>query len=138
MGNLALEQRKYISDIYKTSLDLTDDEYAQLYRKIANIQDISTIKDTTIVDSEGAERTIKADALKKIAKKASDSLMNLDNWNESIVYNPKIKAVIHKMKSTNPETNPFDEIPQQILDLAREQDLPITKLNNHEKRLSHC
>ena len=106
--------RKYIPEQIKQYLGLNDSEYAEFFRKIANVKDLSEIQDINI-DGKILKANVIADALSK----SRDSLFtDIETHNEIVMYNPKMKAFICKRNS-------LSEVPQHILDFAQKHDLPI-------------
>ena len=46
------------------------------------------------------------------------------NWNELIIYNPKIKALLYKIE-TDVQDNLLENCPKDILDFAKKHNVPI-------------
>ena len=130
LGNLTPEQRNYVSNIYKQVLNLSDDEYIQLYKKLPKKGDISRIKSDIILNKGTInEKIITAEELQNAIKTANNSLYNISgNWSELIIYNPKIKALLYKIE--NPvKYNLLENCPVEVLEFARKHKLPIIIAN---------
>jgi len=118
MPSRAFLNEKIIETLTPKYKKITDDEYGELFKQIMDKKHITQIKDVNI-----GKRTIKSDDLKFAIKKAQDELFNIstgqdDRWNEVVVYNPKISAVICKKDS-------IKNVPQTMLDFANSRKLPI-------------
>lgn len=112
------DSRTFVPSQIKQALSLNDSEYAQLYRQIAPFKNLSEIQDININGS-----IIKADDIRSTIKASTDSMFEGNHHNEVVIFNPKVKAVISKRNS-------IEEIPQHILDFAKEHNLPIVLFGN--------
>lgn len=110
-----LRHRNYIASKVKTSLNLSDEEYAKLIREISQYKSVDGIEDHKV---------------RKAFTEAADSLIDYKNapdhkdqffeptWNEAVAYAPKPQAVF--AKSCTPE-----EIPFELRKYAQDHNLPI-------------
>ena len=125
-GKLTPEKRVYISNVYKKLLNLNDSEYVEFYKAISGLKDISNIKaDITINKGLSTERVIPKEEVISAINSAHNSLTNVTgNWNELIIYNPKIKALLYKIE-TDVQDNLLENCPKDILDFAKKHNVPI-------------
>lgn len=126
-GQLSPEERNYLPDFYKQKLDLSDNEYAQLFKKMCSIKDITHLKrDIAITSDDGLEKIITADDLKNAVLSAHKSLTpESRGWNELVAQNLKPKASIHKMSEYFNGANILDDVPSDTLKYLDEYDVPI-------------
>lgn len=113
--------RQTIPSTIKKELNLTDDEYSELYQLLASKKYLSQIQDGKTYTI--GTRSIDGSEIKQAIKKANDELINVGQHNESNVYNPKINAIVAKVNS-------IEEIPEDFLKFAKEQNLTIYILGN--------
>ena len=125
-GKLTPEKRVYISNVYKKLLNLNDSEYVEFYKALSGLKDISNIKsDITINKGLSTERVIPKEEVISAINSAHNSLTNVTgNWNELIIYNPKIKALLYKIE-TDVQDNLLENCPKDILDFAKKHNIPI-------------
>lgn len=125
-GKLTPEKRVYVSNVYKKLLNLNDSEYVEFYKAISGLKDISNIKsDITINKGLSTERVIPKEEVISAINSAHNSLTNVTgNWNELIIYNPKIKALLYKIE-TDVQDNLLENCPKDILDFAKKHNIPI-------------
>ena len=114
--NYLSQFRTKIPSIIKKELELTDEEYIELYELLASKKYLSQIKDDETYSIKG--KNIKGEKIKKAIQKAQDELLNNETNNEINLYNPKINAFIARVNS-------IDKIPQEYLNFVQEYDLPI-------------
>lgn len=126
MGKLTPEQREYTANVYKKYLGLSDSEYVQFYKALSKLDDVSRIKSDVVINQDTSnERTISAQEITEAIEYVNNSLSNITkNWNELIIYNPKIKALLYKIE-TPVQNNLLENCPIEILNFARKYDLPI-------------
>ena len=108
--------RKKIPSIIKKELELSDEEYIELYELIASKKYLSQIKDDETYSIKG--KNIRGKKIKEAIQKAQDKLFNNKENNEVNLYNPKINAFIARVNS-------IDKIPQECLNFVQKYDLPI-------------
>ncbi|MCD7878373.1 MAG: hypothetical protein LUG16_00385 [Candidatus Gastranaerophilales bacterium] len=108
--------RETLPKMVKSELNLSDDEYIQLYNQISETRYESQIKDDEIYHA--GDKQISGMDIKNAVKKAGDSILQNEKHNEVNIYNPKTKAFIAK-------TDSIQEIPQSYLDFAFENNLPV-------------
>ena len=103
-GDKVSKHRNYISDVIKKGLNLSDEEYINLYEEIGN-------KSITQIEKSHPDA----------AKVLKQTIMNLPKgqsvYNEILVTRPKIQAVF------NYKTNEI--IPDYLLEYASENNLPV-------------
>lgn len=108
--------RELIPSIIKEKLQISDEEYGELYNKIQNYE-FAQILDDDIIEAGGKKFTYKE--VKEAIREANDSALAIKNHHSEVnLYTPKVNAVIAKVNS-------FDEIPQELLDFANKHDLPM-------------
>lgn len=113
-GEIISSYRKLIANSIKKDLNLSDKEYAELYRKISAKNYLSQIKGEISLDG----KIIPEQKLKNAILKAQDELLKENVQNEVNLYKPKITSFIAKVNS-------LSEIPQEFLNFAKENDLVI-------------
>lgn len=126
IGDLTPEKRIYVSNVYKKLLNLNDSEYVDFYKALSSLKDISNIKSDIVINKGlSTERMIPKEEVVNAINSAHNSLTNVTgNWNELIIYNPKIKALLYKIE-TDVQDNLLENCPKDILDFARKHDIPI-------------
>lgn len=94
---------------------LSDEEYGQLFKKIMNKNFMTQMHDVTV-----GNKTIKEEDLRRAIQKSADKLFDksLNISNEVVIYNSKIEAMVFK-------ENSLEKVPQEMLDFAHENNLPI-------------
>lgn len=111
--------RSNVSDKLKEYMGITDEEY---------IKKLDTIK------SKLGKETLTMEKLKSIDSDLynayeklfeSDDLLNRQNHNEALVSSPQISAIF---------TNNIDNLPEEYLIMAEEQNLPIVVFDTNEKK----
>lgn len=129
-GKLTPEQREYTSNVYKKYLNLSDNEYIQFYKALSKLDDTSRIKSDIIINKGMPdERTISAIEIVEAIEYVNNSLSNITkNWNELIIYNPKIKALLYKIE-TPIKNNLLENCPKDLLEFAKKHNLPIFIIN---------
>ena len=114
------EYRTFQRDIFLKELslkyDLTESDYADIYKQIVDKKFITRISDITL--SNGT--TIKSEDLKSAYKTVEEAIMKNTEieHNEVNLYNPQVKGVILIGDS-------ISKIPEEILQFVREHNLPI-------------
>ena len=111
-------QRELIPNSIKEDLNLSDEEYKILYSKIQHIKHLSQLDYMDLIDIN--ERKISAKAVKEAIIKACEKTIEQHegSHNEVNIYYPKVNALIVKTKYV-------EKIPQKMLDMAEEYNLPI-------------
>ena len=114
------DSRNFIPQTIKETLELSDAEYAELYKQLSKYSQYNQIDDNAIYTF--GDKKIKGSEVKTAIKKANDNLL-IDSSgpygnNEINVYNPKINAFVAKVNS-------IEEIPQELLDWANRNNLVI-------------
>ena len=108
--------RNRVPDAIKQNLNLTDSEYAQLYRQVANFKYDSQFKEDMTFTV--GEKTFTGTQVRDAIIKGADATLS-GYQNEWTVYTPKINAFLALVKS-------FEHIPQQYLDFIwNNNNLPI-------------
>lgn len=119
-SDYTIKYRTLIPDKIKTALNITDDEYSELFAKIQKYKYSSQLDN---VDTITAGNKIFTGKQIKQAIFDADELMITTKRkdtknNEANLYTPKINAVIAKVNS-------IKEIPQELLDFSQKHDLPV-------------
>ena len=111
-------KRELVPNSIKKDLDLSDEEYKILYSKIQHIKYPSQLDFMDLIDIN--ERKISATAVKEAIIKACEKTIEEYKgfYNEANIYYPKVNALIAKTKY-------IEKIPQKMLDMAEEYNLPI-------------
>ena len=107
--------RNSIPAFIKDALQLSDEEYMQLFSQMQNFKYSSQLDN--IAEIKIGEKTFTGPQVKEVILKANDLLLS-DQHNEANLYSPKINAAIAKACSLN-------EVPQEFLDFAYKYKLPI-------------
>lgn len=102
--NLAAQSRKYISNLIKTKLKLTDIAYSHLVDHLSH----------TYSTKDLAENT--PDILSKLIKIAKTNFLNWETYNEFLVSNPSIQGIF---------VNNIETCPEEYLKFAQDENLPI-------------
>ena len=116
------EDRTLIPDSIKSALDITDEEYSELYRQIQPYK--------TPLELEGVEnisigdKTFTGKEIKQVITEADDLMLHSHQHSEANLYSPKTNAVIAKVDK-------IEEIPQELLNFAQKHELPIYILGKH-------
>ncbi len=114
------QYRTLIPDAIKSTLNLSDKEYAELYSKIQGYKYSSQFDN--IGEIKINDRRFSGTEIKEAINQANDLILkkdyNYSGHSEVNLYTPKTDAVIAKVDN-------FDEIPQELLDIAEENNLPI-------------
>lgn len=90
----AKKMRQIIPNQIKENLNLSDEEYLELYTQICNIENIEEVSDVSLqsgrtINSSDIKQTIKTIQQKLVEPKSEEKL---GYTNEIVVYNPKIEA----------------------------------------------
>ena len=109
------DYRNNIPQIIKAELNLSDDEYTELFEQFAAFKHLSQIKDNEMYTF--GDKSIQGSKIKEAIQTAQDSMIS-EEQNEANLYNPKVNAFVAKVDS-------IDEIPQEYLDFAEKYNLPI-------------
>ncbi|MBR5303606.1 MAG: hypothetical protein IKU37_02125 [Candidatus Gastranaerophilales bacterium] len=114
------EYRDFIAESIKATLNLTFEEYRDLYPQIQKYKYASQLDNTSEIKI--GNKIFTGKQIKEAILKANDSMI-IENprpldCNEAILYTPKINAIIAK-------TNTLNDIPQTLLDFAEKYALPI-------------
>ena len=116
--------RKFISGYIKEQLELTDEEYVDLYLKIQKLKYVSQLDNISFIRIKNKE--LDAKKVKEAILNANQQMIayknTLDN-NELNIYLPKVNALIAKVDL-------IDEIPSEMLDIAKKFNLPIFVLGS--------
>ncbi len=100
----------------------SDSDYINLYRQLSEKKYLSQIGNIEINNAK-----IEKDSLVQAIKESQDKLFykgkskRFWDWNELVVYKPEISGIVYK-------DNSIDKIDQDILNFAKERDLPIILL----------
>lgn len=111
---------KMIEDLKIKYGQLSDKEYAELYKQIINKKHLTQIHDVKINNKIILEKDLKHAIIN-----AQDSLFNGDKeiHNEVVVYNPEIESLICKEDS-------LEKVSQEFLDFAYNKNLPVVLLGS--------
>lgn len=127
---LIFEDDDYARNNFKNSVlkrleaDCSDEEYAKFYKEnLASKTRLSQIKDYETFTL--SNKTFSGKELKQAIVEFQDSLLNNSSNNEIVGCTPKIRGVIAK-------ANSLEEVPTELLEFARENDLPVILINNDE------
>lgn len=108
----------------KYKIDLTEEEYGELYKKIHNKKYMSQIKDE-IINGKLIKKEVIIDGLNSVKENIlNENKYNNYHHNEINIYNPKIKGIILLKNS-------LSNLNKKILDFAKENNLPIFILGEH-------
>ena len=122
----SFESRELIPNYVKRKLKLTNDEYTELYKKIQSLKYVSQLENFGEVSV--GNKVLRGVDIKNAYLAANDEMINRkaeNQHNEANLYAPKINAVTANVNS-------IEEIPQQLLDFAKNRNLPIFILGkNH-------
>ena len=114
------EYRYMISKSIMETLDLSFQEYRELYLQIQKYKYASQFDNTCEI--KVGSKIFTGKQIKEAILKANDSIIienpRLLEFNEAILYTPKINAIIAK-------TNNLDNAPQMLLDFAQKHNYPI-------------
>ena len=105
-------------------LNITSDEYAQLYKEIQKIKYNTQLDNIDKIQI--GERIFTGKQIKNAILEANEIIINkkkVNKHNEVNIYIPKTDSIIAKVDSVG-------EIPQQLLNIASNLDLPILILGN--------
>lgn len=108
--NNRTEYRRYISDLIKQKMNITDSEYVELLEKI---QGCKSLTDIEKVDKNFAQKLKETFAEMESRKRRGNR-----QYNEMLVTRPKIQAVFAYDKS-------YEKIPEFLRKYAADNDLPI-------------
>ena len=110
--------RDLIPMYIQNALDLTEEEYSELFSKIQRIKFTSQFDN--IQEIKVGQKSFSGEKLKESILYANDQLMqDIDGkHNELNLYTPKTNAIFARVDS-------FDEVPEEILNIAEYSDLPI-------------
>ena len=116
-NNKKLSQyRTTIPSKIKQQLNLSDEEYSELYQMLASKKYLSQILDDKYYTI--GDKTLKGYEIKEAITAAGNELFDDLYHNESNLYNPKINAFVAKVKS-------IEEIPEEFLEFVQAHNLPI-------------
>ena len=110
--------RSNVSDKLKEYMGITDEEYIN---KLDNIKS-KLGKETLTMEKLKSIDLDLYNAYEKLFK--SNELLNQQNHNEALVSSPQISAIF---------TNNIDELPEEYLVMAEEQNLPVVVFNTNKK-----
>ncbi len=112
--------RTLIPNYIKKKLNITDNEYSELYSKIQKYQFVSQLDNVNSISV--GNKTFSGKQIKKAILEADDLMIKkhqgYSKHNEANLYIPKTNAVVAKVDN-------LDEVPQNLLDFAQKYDLPI-------------
>jgi len=98
------EYRRYFSEKLKKAANLSEEEYKEVYKKLAQCKDLSDIQDPK---------------LRAAVKETTESLFKFGNHNEIVSYAAKPTGIFVKNIQSS------EEIPYQLRKYAQDNDLPI-------------
>ena len=113
--------RDLIPNYIKKALDITDNEYIELYGKIQNYECASELDDVDFIKI--GDKQFTGRQIKQVISEADDLMMQNSRNNEANLYTPKTNAVAARVNS-------FSELPQKLLDFAYKHHLPIIILGD--------
>lgn len=112
----ALHYRKYIPEIMKKELKLSDKEYIKLYNKIKD-------KPLDVLERDYPEVAV---AVKKIFEQMEVHKRKFQrNYNEILIGRYKPTAVFYVGKKNNNERYELEDVPEHLRKYAQDNDLPI-------------
>ena len=109
------DYRRYLPDCFMSCARITSRDYADIYKSIAEYKTLSQVRDDDIYQTRF--RIINGFELKNLIKNMGNKLVN-HFQNEANLYKSKPNALVAKVKH-------FEDIPQEYLDFAYENSLPI-------------
>lgn len=112
----------FINELDKAGINLTTDEYAQLSKKIIDIQYSSQI----VKDIKIGDKLIPAKLLRNALNASRDKLFEGSIHSEIVAINPRVKALVARVSS-------IEECDQEFLELATENNLPIVLIGHNEQ-----
>ena len=117
------DYRQLISSSIKDNLQLSDEEYIELFKKVSPLKYFSQIRDDKYIKLSD-KKNLSGKEIKEAIRLAADKLLQ-NEQNEVNLYSPKINAVVAKVNTIN-------EIPQEYLNFAQKNHLPIYILGNND------
>ena len=110
----------FINELDKAGINLTTEEYAQLSKKIIDIQYSSQI----VRDIKIGDKLIPAKLLRNALNASRDKLFEGSSHSEIVAINPRVKALVARVSS-------IEECDQDFLELATENNLPIVLIGHN-------
>ena len=110
------ENRELIPNYIRNKLDLTHEEYAELFAKLQNKKHFSQLDN--IKEIQIGTKSFTGKELKDVIQKANDEILSNKKHNELNLYAPRVNAIIAKVNTIN-------EVPSVLLNFAEKNDYPI-------------
>lgn len=103
----------FIKELSSKGIELSEEEYIELVKKLSNKKYITSLKDMKIGD-----RVIKSSDLIEALENSRDRLFEGNQHSEIVPINPRIKGLIAK-------ANTLNECPAEFLEFAKKHNLPV-------------
>ncbi len=117
--------RKFISDFIKQKLNLSNEEYIELYSRIQNLKYLNQLDN--INEIRIRNKILNPKDVKNVIFEANEKLIT---ENKSNVFNNEVNLYLPKVNAIIAKVNSIDEVPFEILQTAKEHDLPIYIMGN--------
>lgn len=125
-NSVDIKFRKFLPEIVKKELDLTNEEYSELFSKLGHIRNKSSLFSKKRI-AVGEKTFTGNDILRAVLKSENELMKGMLNpsesrqnfaHNEINLYSPTTNALVAKVDN-------FEDIPDDILTFVRERNLPI-------------